>query len=421
LSEVPSLLSVGVALRALVFSLEHRSTQRIVGIAFSGLSLMLAALMRLDMTLCFFGFLVAALLLPQKAFRRAELIRVAPVVLFVGCLGYLACAGILGIPIASFRPYFDSFVQLETKSNAMSVLGVLSFGGAGYLLAGLGLLCVTRAAGFLLVWLGLTVIPMIVITANYMVEPRYLSCAVIPLAGLVTIGLSRIDRLRGRAQRLVLPAVVVVAVVSSALFIPLMPYEVDRPALTRAVGEVLDRDPNAAILVPWAYTDFHFLRLTLPDRPVYNVNTPGGSLAAISGPWRARLDDWYGINYLDDPDRLSELLTHQHAYYVGWRWYPPMENALHFAERFGLDAVANRLRRLGLMDHRTQSWLWNDPRFDLEPAGRAGQYEVFRVSPASVSVTTAGAGNALARSNESSPELPGRPHRLAPVDRAGLR
>ena len=38
-----------------------------------------------------------------------------------------------------------------------------------------------------------------------------------------------------------------------------LPYELDRPALLRALAEIRVQAPGAAILVPWAHTDFNFL------------------------------------------------------------------------------------------------------------------------------------------------------------------
>ena len=217
-----------------------------------------------------------------------------------------------------------------------------------------------------------------------MVEPRYLVQAVFPLAGLGGLGMealyTKVDFSR-RGRLAGITCLLLVILGANEVIVRLMPYELDRPALLEAVREIQAKDVNAYILVPWAYTDFHFLRLMLPDVPIFNVNmarpyTGGPELLTA---WKERYDSWYGDRYVAGTGRIHEMLAESPVYYLGWRTYPPLQNVRNFFRYIGLNSLDQLLGQLDLLNHLAQSEVWDAPDLRLEPAGHSGQYEIFRV------------------------------------------
>jgi len=383
LSEVGALLLTASALLAFALGLRSAGRRSLALTTASGVLLALTALTRIDMIVCFLGFLLAAAIVPPSGIGRSTLGKRAVLALSVAVVGYLGASGLLGIRLTALGSYLQTYLALDIKSTLMSLLGILTFGGPAYLFAALGIWAWTRHSRFFLAWLVVTLIPMIGISSAYMVEPRYLVAGLIPLAGLAGIGLADLGRRLVRTPRPVLAvALVLLLVAAHALVIPLMPYELDGTRLLRLGNEFFLRDPQAVILLPWSYTDYNFLRVMLPGRAVYNVNSPDSSGSPLSNEWRERFEAWYGSGFLEDPRRLDSLLAAHPVFYVGWRKYPPLENAARFSRSIGLGGLARALDDLPLTDHRTTSWLWDDPRYELEQLETRGQYEIYRVLPA---------------------------------------
>ena len=264
-------------------------------------------------------------------------------------------------------------------------MGIVTFGGVVYLLAVAGLVGRRHsAAGFLTVWLLITGGIVILICSRYMVEPRYLVQAVLPLAGLGGLGMeklyAKVDFSR-RGRQLAAATLLLAVLAANAIMVRLMPYELDRPALLEAVREIHAKDENAYILVPWDYTDFHFLTLMLPDARIFNVNmarpyTGGDELLKT---WKERYASWYGNRYIAGTARIHEMLAESPVYYLGWQTYPPLQNVREFFEKIGLKSLDELLGQLGLLNHLEQSTVWDAPDLHLRPAGRSGQYEFFLV------------------------------------------
>ena len=190
-----------------------------------------------------------------------------------------------------------------------------------------------------------------------------------------TMSIGPVERIRCRCI-FVFGAILNIGVVK------LMPYELDRPALLRAIEQIKGDNAEAPILTSWAYSDYHFLHLMLPGTKIFNVNTPtrNGQLAPPNKAWKARLSRWYGAFYIDNSKSLSSQLDGQVAYYIGWKKFPPAENMQNFANIMGLDYVVELISQMPLKDHLKESWLWYSSDFELTFVGRSGQYEFYRVN-----------------------------------------
>ena len=175
-------------------------------------------------------------------------------------------------------------------------------------------------------------------------------------------------------------AFVLLAMLFNTIIVALMPYEVDKDAILNAVYKIKKLRDDAFILVPWAYTDFHFLRVMTKGIGIYNVNAPNGQLDSLSSEWRRRLKMWYGDSYIDTDDKLIKLLNKGSGFYLGWRKYPPMETVCYFSEKIGLKKLAQYLKSLPFKNHLTESWVWHSSKFHLKFTGRSGQYEYYSLS-----------------------------------------
>jgi hypothetical protein len=148
-----------------------------------------------------------------------------------------------------------------------------------------------------------------------------------------------------------------------------------------AIAAIKNVDRNASILVPWSYTDYNFLQLVSPDTKIFNVNSPvNPSLdKSIEKVWQTRFQRWYGEQYIFEQSKVDELLKKGPVFYLGWKVYPPVQNVHNIMSAVGWHALVEVLNGLNMTDHRTQSWLWDSPEFNLQYSGRSGQYEYYRV------------------------------------------
>lgn len=352
---------------------------------FAGFLLLLAALCRLDSLFGSLGFFGAAWWLVKEPAPRRRVVRVAALVTVVVSLGYLATLTLTGASLGELGPYLLEFVDAPNRPALMSVLGVASFGGILYPVAVLAAFSRRRrAAGFFLLWWVIAWLPSVTITAAYMIEPRYLVQGLLPFAGLVALGLEVIHRrLPSRWGPSLAWTGVVFILASSWMTIRLMPYELDRPALLSAVDEIEARSPGAAILIPWAYTDFNFLYVMRPSASIYSVHSPTepGVSAPLVQAWHDRYREWYGGRHLTEPSELQGLMRRGPVYYLGWHRYPPLEFVERMAQRIGFSGLVERLRSIELIDHLDASWVADSRELVRTPAGRVGQYEYYRVRP----------------------------------------
>ena len=223
----------------------------------------------------------------------------------------------------------------------MSLIGIATFAGTVYLLAFAGLFSKqTQMVRFFIIWLTITALPALFITWNYMVEPRYLIQSLLPLCALGALGIDNIkNNLSAKGKNIIVLSFTFVMMTMGLnyLFVRLMPYELDRPAMLGAISAIKEVDRNASILVPWSYTDYNFLRLVSPDTKIFNVNSSVNSSLDkdVETEWKTRFQVWYGEQYIAEQGKVDELLKNGPVFYLGWRVYPPIQNVRDFATVIG--------------------------------------------------------------------------------------
>ena len=379
LSEVAAMLPAFVGLVLWSSCLANARSSNWVRALGASLLIATTAVMRLDMTIVHASFALATLI-TSTALDRPRLIRFH--------LAILACAVALYALYLASQPgayssileYLRQYLLLDPKSHLMSAFGLASFAGLMWVFAVVGIISFDRLSALLIIWLMFALIPMVTVVANYMIEPRYLVSASLALAGLAGAGLQRAF---SRAPSDLAPrslAIILVIAFINFLAVPLMPYEVDRAAILRAADKYAPRDSVSTMLVPWSYTDYHFLRFARPDSRIYNVHTPAGDPDGVTKEWSARLHDWYGDHYVSDVDSLAALGQQEPVYYLGWGVYPPIQTILSWADKVPIEDIGRRLGSQSFMRHREQSWLWTAPGYHFKLAERFGQYEVYEVT-----------------------------------------
>jgi hypothetical protein len=385
LAEISSLLFVLAAMILVMSANKAVSAKGMLLAISSGLFLAMAGLARLDSLFGPIGFFTALAIMPPAGYKRSELYRNILIVLAVFIMVYLSVLKVAGVRFEALYDYFLAFVGAGQKSVLMSLMGIATFGGVVYILAFTGLFSKqSRMVRFFLLWFAISILPALLITWNYMVEPRYLIQSLLPLCALGALGIDNIMNYLSAKSRNIAVASFIFVIAATGLnylLVRLMPYELDRPAMLGAIAAIKESEPNASILVPWSYTDYNFLNLVLPDTKIFNVNSHVESSLdkAVETEWRARFQGWYGEQYIAEQEKVNELLKSGPVYYLGWKVYPPVQNVRDFASAVKLDGLIMMLDNLQLTDHRKASWLWSSPEFNMQYSGRSGQYEYYRV------------------------------------------
>lgn len=176
--------------------------------------------------------------------------------------------------------------------------------------------------------------------------------------------------------------VIVVHGAATVIALPFLPYEMSSRQLTAAVETVWRENPRAAILVPWNYTDYHFLKVAFPERPVYLVQAAVDESGRVCRDerWERRQARNYGPAFIAGAGELRRVEEAEWIY-IGNGVLPPIRNLRELASRLHLEPVVRRLDALQPRNHTTESWLWRNPGFRLTETLRVGQYEVYRVMP----------------------------------------
>jgi hypothetical protein len=335
------------------------------------------------MTICFIGFLSAEIIFSKNRLEMIKIIQNAIAVIALYILAYVAFLYIIINKDFSFlATYFWNFIHLDTKSNIMSIFGFFSFGGIIWIISFFSLYSNNKKMTYyFFTWLSITLVPMILITRNYMIEPRYLASGIIPLAGLGIIGSDVIFKKVNMSRNTYWIFIVFAGlIVMNKMITNVMPYELDSYSMKNAIQKISVEDQNAAILIPYAYTDFHYLKIMYPEKSIYNVNNPVGITRSVTEEWKNRLKNWYGSSYVDNEKTLGMVLNNRNAYYLGWEKYPPAEHIMKLTKYLKLKKVSNFIDSLPLKNHLEESWMWRNSAYELEFIRKCGQYKYFKVN-----------------------------------------
>jgi hypothetical protein len=401
--EAPALLFASAALALFTQGIGRPSRQILLS-GLAGLALAVSALASWTVPFLFFGFWSALALLGMPTSRVRKPMALASVVTWTS----FAASLIIGLWLlgGSLAAYVDGIAASFsfTKPLAMWMFAVFNVG-----LLGMGLWLLVPLASmstdaqtrrFFVVWLALSALPVLVLTAGFM-EPRYLTAAIVPFVGLAALGVECLwECLRRwtwrpwmRAACMAVLCMIVMGGTAAAQSV--MPYETDANHLFRAVRSEAPLDSDI-ILLPWNYSDFHLLRFVFPEKSVYLVQsaaTETGEL--VQDPeWTTNRAAIYGDHFLADAEALT-LLSRHRMRYIGWTILPSLQNLhdlllyLHgsLIDTYWHDSRLHRglrrplswLERADFRNHMVESWLWQNPQFPMRQLAQYGQYGIYEV------------------------------------------
>ena len=236
-----------------------------------------------------------------------------------------------------------------------------------------------RQAMFMLTWFLLSTLPFPFLLTH--IEARFLLANLIPLTGLTVLS---IDSLRvGSWWRRPLGGAAVAVglfalVITSTLAQRIMAHEVEPAAVRRVIAD-LDRDfgpGNYRIVVPWLYSDFHYLRVARPDLDVYTVFTP--NTPELSVRWQKLQYGARSVACLEELRQLREPVV-----YLGFIESMPVANLRQMIDAIPVKGlkqwVDSKIAQSSSESHYQASWMYGDPNIRLIPAGRQSHYRWARV------------------------------------------
>ena len=391
MGEVPSLFFATCALAFFVSSIRQtRFLSQAILSGVAGLFLALSLLTSANMPLLFVGFWVGLVVAwaprgMKKSITRAGII--SGIVFLVAVpVGFGLLGGSLDIYLEAFTAFLGFAKPLPMWMFAIFNLGLFGM-GLWFLLPFAWLSPDKRYRRFFLVWLGFSAVPILLTTTNFL-EPRYLATALIPFAGLAVLGLEALwDYLKARNWSPSLRAVTasiagVIVIGGAAIAQPLMPYESNTNRLIQAVQSEAPRPDSAVILIPWNYSDFHFLRFAYPERPIYLVQSAANERgeSVEDAVWTSRFAAMYGDHYLPGPADIPAEFSKRRLLYIGWTVLPSLQNLHELLTSFRLTRLAGYVEASRFRNHMTESWLLYDSRFNMRELSEVGQYQVYEVS-----------------------------------------
>ena len=276
-AEIPGLALSSIAAWALLSAFTGRP---LIWLPVVSLALAATALFKPETTLLYVSLAATLLLFGPDRYPRRRLIGYV-LVSGLGALAVFAAAlWLLGIDLAL---YLKMGMQLPYREEPLvaKLLSIALEGGIFFAAVPLAFLSSRRRdVWFCLTWFLLATLPIPLLSEH--VESRFLAPNLMPLIGLIYLAADGLaPRVvawwrRSRAVTACVAGLALLIVVGSNLIaLSVMTHELRIDQLHRLIAR-LDQtyaNRNYAILTPYTYTDFHYLRFAYPERPIYTVQT----------------------------------------------------------------------------------------------------------------------------------------------------
>jgi hypothetical protein len=374
MAESPAFLFASVSALALARASRVNGGRCEAWALLSGASLALSFGTMVYMPLLTLGFAVS--LYATRTLDQRRAVRALALAAFAGSATAWIIFSALGLaPGDYFRMY--EFYRAYEKSWLVNLFGVLT--GGSLLWAAVPLAFANRdrrAARRLLLWVVVALLPVMVLSSNYF-EARFVIVVAPPLVCLFVLAVERLSS----GRRMLATQVAALSGVAALSFVslPFLPYEMSSREIDGIIDDYIE-ERDAVVLVPWNYTDFHYLRLRYPDRSVLLVQSPVDEEGAVvdDAAWERRMGQIYGGLFISDLQGL-EGFAHRPLYYLGHGRMPPFENLARLGRSIGLPVVSAQIDRMNPLEHVTHSWMWNHPAVKLTPIVQGGHYRLFSV------------------------------------------
>jgi hypothetical protein len=371
--EIPGLALSSIAAWALLSAFTGRP---LIWLSVVSLALAATAFLKTEMTLLYISLVATLFLFGPDRYPRGRLIGYV----LVSGLGALAAFALalwaLGIDLAVYLK-IGRWLLTREEPLAAKLLHIALEGGVFFLALPLAFLSRRRRdAWFCLTWFLLATLPLPLMIAHF--ESRYLAGNLIPLIGLIYLaGEGLAPRLakwwrRSRPATACAAGLALLVVVGSNLIaLSVMTHELRIDQLHRLIAR-LDQayaGRNYAILTPYAYTDFHYLRFVYPARPIYTVQTV---FSRPNNDWR-----YYPGRVVTDLAQLESVDAE--LVYLGFHENLAVENLRRIVGVIPLPILARQFEKKEFQDHLTLSWMWGNPELVFEEPLREGHYLAYPV------------------------------------------
>ena len=378
LPDTPAFFFSALAAFALLRSLRGRP---VLWLGVSCCSLVMVAFFKNNMALLWIALVGALLLVPPIPLSRLRLVGHA-VIAGGGALALsLLFLLLAGISLPQYLGVGGALLQRDDPF-VVTLLNVGLEGGAFFIALPLAFLSrQRRRALFFGTWFVLASAPLFLVFPY--VEFRYLATNLIALAGLIWLAAEAIRPhvsdwwQRRRLLTVCLGGVTVLTVAgSNMLALAIMMHEVRMDQLDDVVKR-LDRGygRDYAILAPWSFTDFHYLRFTYPERAVYSVQSVFEDRSAAW--WRKMQDQYYGKHVIRSVEELTALATQ--LVYLGFEENFSVANLRATVSYVPFFDLKRQFQKVRFIDHLALSWMWDDPNVILTERFRRGYYRVYDV------------------------------------------
>ena len=373
--EIPALTMSSTATWAL---LSACTGQRLIWLPVVSLALAATAFLRADMTLLYLALTATLVLFGADSYPRGRVIGYA-LVSGLGALAVFAAAlWALGIDLATYLKIGLGVLHPREEPLVAKLLNVALEGGIFFLAVPLAFLSRRRRdVWFCLTWFGFASLPLPLVVNH--LESRYLASNLVPLIGLIYLaadGLAppvitwwrRSPAVTAGAAGLTLLTIVG----SNLIALPVMMHELRIDQLSRLIAH-LDRvyaGRQYAILTPYTYTDFHYLRFIYPDRPIYTVQTIFNERS--SGDF-----SYYPNRVITDLAQLKSIDAD--LVYLGYHENFAVANLRHIVSMLPIPILSKQFEKMTFQDHLTLSWMWDNPDLIFGDPLREGHYLAYPV------------------------------------------
>lgn len=236
---------------------------------------------------------------------------------------------------------------------------------------------------FFILWLIFATGPFLLIVPR--LEVRFMAVGFIPLAGLVWLSLRGIRSLFTKKRRFIERSMLVVLfavlAVTAVIIQPLTEHEVRMDEMHSLLTQVdaTRGDSDVALITPWRYVDFHYLRVAEPQRDVYYVQDLTDVRTLASQGFQARFEmEGRLLRTIEDLQQLDKEMI-----YIGFHETFAVTNLRAYILRIPFTPLRKKLlsqfEKMDFIDHLQLGWMWGDQQIDMQEIVRVGHYRAFKV------------------------------------------
>lgn len=365
LAETPAAFCAMLAVMTLALAVRSEAPiRRITLCGLSALALVASMYTRVNFLLLPVGFVMALVLVPPEGLTRRGILWTSALVGILAGVAFAVAELVLELRLLDGLGV-ASVVSGQTLSLRAKLWKIAyAFGPFALILAACIPLVRDRSVAFYLTWLACASLPMVLAFSYF--EVRWLSVGAPALAALGFLCLHRLSTVlsdRGRSTTFwrsgtVAGAAFVVAIASNVFIQPRTESGFSSKEFSEAMAWADKQYPGHAVLVPWGWTIYHYMRVAYPTAPTYLVNNwtffSPQMQSTDATSWVAALREWYGPAYIGS---LNELLTIKQRPFIAIAFNRP-------------DSRWNDLDK---------SWIADDSRLTKTAVHREGDYVIYLI------------------------------------------